>query len=99
MAGAEIQVLDGEVCIRGDLVMEGYEHEGLEADDPNCDAWTGGQKGKGFLRTGHLAEEIGLLRAARGDLGHLEPRRHKQLRMQEPRTKMVGSTSLAAVRR
>lgn len=36
-------------------VAGGYEHEGAAADDPNGDAWTGGEKGKGFLRTGHLA--------------------------------------------
>jgi len=50
---AEIALIDGEVCIRGDLVMEGYEHHG-DDPDPNCDAWSGGKKGEGFLRTGDL---------------------------------------------
>jgi len=51
---AEIKLIEGEVCIRGDLVMEGYEHRGANDEDPNSDAWTGGSKGAGYLRTGDL---------------------------------------------
>jgi len=51
---AEIKLVDGEVCIRGDLVMTGYEFDGPVEDDPNKDAWTSGIAGKGHLRTGDL---------------------------------------------
>jgi len=51
---AEIRILSGEVCIRGALVMRGYEHHGLPGEDPNTEAWTEGSRGSGFLRTGDL---------------------------------------------
>eukprot|EP00441_Pelagodinium_beii_P047567 CAMPEP_0197622594 /NCGR_PEP_ID=MMETSP1338-20131121/2832_1 /TAXON_ID=43686 ORGANISM="Pelagodinium beii, Strain RCC1491" /NCGR_SAMPLE_ID=MMETSP1338 /ASSEMBLY_ACC=CAM_ASM_000754 /LENGTH=1104 /DNA_ID=CAMNT_0043192337 /DNA_START=96 /DNA_END=3407 /DNA_ORIENTATION=- len=51
---AEIQLMDGEVCVRGNLVMPGYEFHGPAEDDPNTEAWTGSKKGQGFLRTGDL---------------------------------------------
>jgi len=51
---AEIKLLDGEVCVRGNLVMPGYEFHGPAEEDPNAEAWTGGEKGRGFLRTGDL---------------------------------------------
>jgi len=51
---AEIKTVNGEVCIRGDLVMPGYEFHGPAEDDPNVEAWTGGSAGKGYLRTGDL---------------------------------------------
>ncbi|CAE8700642.1 unnamed protein product [Polarella glacialis] len=55
---ADISLAAGEVCIRGDLVMPGYEFHGPHEEDPNAEAWTSGGNSKGFLRT--------------GDLGHLD---------------------------
>jgi len=51
---AEIKLINGEICIKGDLVMPGYEFHGADDDDPNREAWTGGSAGKGYLRTGDL---------------------------------------------
>eukprot|EP00971_Amphidinium_carterae_P016811 331775-Amphidinium_carterae.1 len=40
----------GEVCVKGDLLMSGYEWHGPSEDDPNLHAWTD----DGFLRTGDV---------------------------------------------
>eukprot|EP00747_Dinoflagellata_sp_TGD_P104501 gnl/TRDRNA2_/TRDRNA2_169264_c0_seq16.p1 gnl/TRDRNA2_/TRDRNA2_169264_c0~~gnl/TRDRNA2_/TRDRNA2_169264_c0_seq16.p1 ORF type:complete len:833 (+),score=109.73 gnl/TRDRNA2_/TRDRNA2_169264_c0_seq16:179-2500(+) len=40
----------GEICVKGELLMEGYEWDGPADENPNTDAWTT----DGFLRTGDV---------------------------------------------
>jgi len=40
----------GEICVKGDLLMKGYEWDGPDDEDPNLVAWTE----DGFLRTGDV---------------------------------------------
>jgi len=44
------QILSGEVCVKGDMLMKTYEWDGAPEDDPNVESWTA----DGYLRTGDV---------------------------------------------